>query len=296
MPAAAQGWQTVSATFPSTNSAFRSSEFEPPVDMTSWAPEYSRSYGDPGGQFQSSFDERPIPTMAVQTQPVDLRFPLSPGVSPKELFLFHNFQPQQGSFMSSEESAFDDQMEMDEADTEDVTMLDAWPLTSHLLPAAEPTHFEMETDTFDEEDDSEEQSELSRHGLDDDEPSISLKENPFSDGSCYRSLVPTCSDLLLVVLPPSKTPCLDALAFCVVMGLGCEIDKADDSVIYVTDCSKLLAFIKVRFGSFRYSRRSFFLAGYVSKGEPNKQLRSQNQGAEALVQQHSCQEAPVGAV
>jgi hypothetical protein len=30
------------------------------------------------------------------------------------------------------------------------------------------------------------------------------------------------------------------------MGLGCEIDKSDDSVIFVTDCTKLLAYIKVR--------------------------------------------------
>lgn len=172
-----------------------------------------------------------MPTMSAQTQPVDLRFASSPGVSPKELFLFHNFQNQYGSSVPTEDSAFDDQMETDELE-EDLYQPNgsrsSWPHANTLLSPSEVTHFEMETDTFDDDDDSDDHSDTSPVALDEDDLSINLRDNPFSE----------------VILPPSKTPCLDALAFCVVMGLGCEMDKSDESVIYVTDCSKLLAYIK----------------------------------------------------
>jgi len=47
-------------------------------------------------------------------------------------------------------------------------------------------------------------------------------------------------------LPPSKNPCLDALAFCVVMGYGAEQTEEDmrQSTISIYDCQKLLAYIK----------------------------------------------------
>jgi len=48
-------------------------------------------------------------------------------------------------------------------------------------------------------------------------------------------------------LPPSKNPCLDALAFCVVMGYGAEQTEEDmrQSTISIYDCQKLLSYIKM---------------------------------------------------
>jgi len=58
-------------------------------------------------------------------------------------------------------------------------------------------------------------------------------------------------DMLLpsefTTLPPSKNPCLDALAFCVVMGYGAEQTEEDmrQSTISIYDCQKLLSYIKM---------------------------------------------------
>jgi hypothetical protein len=204
------GWPMVSSTFPQQPQAQRDvsvnfrngADYEAPVDMTSWAPEYSRSYGDQGSQFQSSYDERLAPSTTVQTQAVDLRFASSPGVSPKELFLFNNFNQQNVSFLSSEESAFDDQMDTDDGESDEQQHLlhESWSSTSHLLPGAEFTHFEMETDTFDDEDDSDEHSEVSRVGMDEDEPSLNLKDNPFAEGSYTSNSVFCVLFLMLIVL------------------------------------------------------------------------------------------------
>jgi len=49
-----------------------------------------------------------------------------------------------------------------------------------------------------------------------------------------------------VVLPPSKTPCLDALAFCLIMKLGADITEEDKEkhTITIYDCFRLLSYIK----------------------------------------------------
>jgi hypothetical protein len=49
-----------------------------------------------------------------------------------------------------------------------------------------------------------------------------------------------------VTLPPSKTPCLDALAFCVVMKLGADMTEEDKEhhTITIFDCDLLLGYIK----------------------------------------------------
>jgi len=47
-------------------------------------------------------------------------------------------------------------------------------------------------------------------------------------------------------LPPSKNPCLDALAYCVVMGYGADQSDEDERnhTISISDCKKLLAYVK----------------------------------------------------
>jgi len=66
-----------------------------------------------------------------------------------------------------------------------------------------------------------------------------------SNGSAddVDDLVPT----EFTTLPPSKNPCLDALAFCVVMGYGAEQTEEDmrQSTISIYDCQKLLSYIKL---------------------------------------------------
>lgn len=181
-------WAAYSATFPVSTASTqnRGPDYDAPIDMTSWAPEYSRSFGEQGTQFQSSFEEKALPTMSAQTQPVDLHFASSPGVSPKELFLFHNFPNQYGSSVHTEDSAFDDCMETDELEEDFLQPKGSsasWNRVNPLLSPPEVTHFEMETDTFDDDDDSDEHSDTSRVQLDEDELSINLRDNPFSEGT-----------------------------------------------------------------------------------------------------------------
>jgi len=72
--------------------------------------------------------------------------------------------------------------------------------------------------------------------------SRSLSSSPTQSSSSSESLPPG----LAIILPPSKNPCLDALAYCVVMGLGAEQTDEDtrNCTISIFDCQKLLSYIK----------------------------------------------------
>lgn len=99
------------------------------------------------------------------------------------------------------------------------------------------SQFEMEMEPVEEvESDLEEESEVSKRMDDDGEDS----ESDVCIAACDLPVVKN------FVLPPSKTPCLDALAFCVVNRLGAEQTEEDKeaNTISIYDCDKLLAYIK----------------------------------------------------
>jgi hypothetical protein len=108
------------------------------------------------------------------------------------------------------------------------------PLQSPRMPmgsyGSSPS-FEVEAE--DEDSDDMDISRASRTGDDDDEEdTVQLSWNG--------------GPPINVTLPPSKTPCLDALAFCVVMKLGADMTDEDKEhhTITIFDCDLLLGYIK----------------------------------------------------
>jgi len=82
-------------------------------------------------------------------------------------------------------------------------------------------------------------------------PRLDDLENRSASSTTSNGSADDVDDLIVpsefTTLPPSKNPCLDALAFCVVMGYGAEQTEEDmrQSTISIYDCQKLLSYIKM---------------------------------------------------